>query len=263
MNNKAILVISFGTFYEETRKKTIEAIEEDLKQAFPKRAFYRAWTSRMLIARMKNECGIQIDTPAEAMARMAADGITDVLVQPTLLLEGQEYDKKILAELDTFRASFGSVKLGRPLLSTVADRHRTADVLGEIFAPCEEDSMLIFMGHGSPGDERHPINICYDDLNSFMIENGRSDMSIGLVEASPTIEDIRNLLKRRKIKKVTLTPLMIVAGDHALNDMSGDEDDSWKTLIESDGIKVDCILKGIGEYPAIRNLFVSHAKDAE
>ncbi|MCQ2451572.1 MAG: sirohydrochlorin cobaltochelatase [Oscillospiraceae bacterium] len=263
MSKKALLVISFGTFFEGSRKKTIEAIEEDLRSAFPDRSFYRAWTSRILISRMREECGISIDTVAEAMEHMSADGITDVLIQPTLLLEGLEYEKKILSSVKAAADKFESIRMGRSLLATEEDRRQVAALLPTLFPQLREGDALVFMGHGTPGEVRSSVNACYDDLNRFFVENGRDTITIGLVEADPGPEEICDMLKAKNPKEVYLSPLMIVAGDHANNDMAGDEEDSWRNIFQRKGFEVSCIMKGIGEYPAIRKVFVEHAEQAD
>ena len=251
---KAILVVSFGTSYTETRKKTIEAIENEIRTSFPDRRIYRAWTSKKIIQKLKNRDGLQIDTVAEALTRMHADGIKEVVIQPTHVMSGFENDA-MEADVEAQKAQFASLSYGAPLLSSREDLDAMADLLAEAFASLSETEALILMGHGT----EHQANTVYTDLNETLKGKGLNRFFVATVEAHPGMDEIRAFLKDLKPTRVVLTPFMIVAGDHANHDMAGADEDSWKSILEGDGYRVDCVLKGLGEYEAVRRRFALHA----
>ena len=255
--NKGLLVISFGTSFRDTCEKTIVAIEKDLRDAFPDRLFYRAWTSSIIRKKIKERDKLVILSPEEALEQMAEDGIKDVLIQPTHMLAGGEYDK-VVAALEPRMDAFEKVVIGNPLMENEEDIRVFAGKLSEIAGDLAADEMAVFMGHGSE-DVKLPV---YTLLNQFCAEAGRDNICIGTVEFEPGIEPVLEKVKEKKPAKVFLQPLLIVAGDHANNDMAGDEDDSWKNQIGALGPEVVCIVKGMGEFEAVRKLYVEHAKAA-
>ena len=256
--NKALLVVSFGTTYPETRERTIGAIEAALDLAFPDRASYRAWTSGFIRRKIRAAAGEVIDSVPEALERMSSDGITDVLVQPTHLLVGEEFDK-LRGELMNARALFSSVSVGRPLLAREADIYALAERLPALCPQVGAQDMAIWMGHGS-GSLRMPV---YEILNDRLRENGNDNHAVGTVEFSPGFDDALERVKQRCPRRAVLLPLMVVAGDHAVNDMAGDGPDSWKSRLISAGIGVECVFRGLGEYEAVRALYIDHAREAE
>ena len=256
--SKAILAVSFGTAYEETAKKTIEAIEKELAAAFPERKLYTAWTSGMILRKLKKLGKETRDTLEEALARMERDGVTDLLVQPTFLQAG--YEMRLAAEtLEKWKGRFGSLKLGAVLVENQADLDALARAMEAHFAAVGSDEALVLMGHGSEGADFYP----YGKLTEAFRRDGKENFTVGTVEFEPGIGPALELVRSRKPRKTYLAPLMIVAGDHAVNDMAGDEEDSWKSRLEALGTKTECILKGLGEYPEVRQLFVAHARKAE
>ncbi len=256
--SKAILAISFGTAYPETRKKTIEAIENALAAAFPERKLYTAWTSGMILRKLKKLGEETVDTLDEALARMEHDGVTDVLAQPTFLQTG--YEMRLVREtLTAWKDRFKRISLGKVLLAGEADLQVMAQTMKTNFAAIVEDEALVLMGHGSAEANFYP----YERLMEAFRRNGRENFCVGTVEFEPGIEPVLELIRTRNPRRTYLAPLMIVAGDHAINDMAGEEPDSWKNRIAALGTKTECILRGLGEYPEVRALFVSHARDAE
>lgn len=255
-SKKAILIVSFGTSYEDTRKITIEAIEHDIEQAYPEYPVYRAWTSKMIMAKLLKRDGIKILNVREAMEKMAADGITDVIVQPTHVLNGIEND---LMKEDAlhYSSSFRTITFGTPLLTTEEDSDAVINAVASEFSDLKDDEMLVLMGHGTT----HFSNSVYAGLNYKFQDYGHPNIFVGTVEAYPAIDSMLKTVKQYNPKKVILAPFMIVAGDHAKNDMASDEEDSWRTQFEAAGFSVDCVLKGLGEYDSIRNLFVNHVKE--
>lgn len=259
MNPKALLVVSFGTSFEETRRKTIDAIEADLAAAFPDRRLYRAWTSKMIIKKLKKRDGVAIDTVPEALARMAKDGVRDVLVQPTHVLDGLE-NQWMRNDLQAAAGDFDIIAVGAPLLVSTDDLKAVAAATVASLPPLEAGEALVLMGHGSS----HSANMTYPALAYVFRDLGYRNVFIGTVEGYPTLDNVlRDLaMVTPKVKKVVLAPFMVVAGDHARNDMAGEDGDSWKNRFQADGYATDCVLRGLGEFSPIRDLFVAHAKDA-
>lgn len=255
---KAILVVSFGTSHEDTRKLNIEKLENDLAAAFPDRALYNAFTSGMIRKKIREEQGIIYASVKEAISRMKADGIMDVLVQPTHFLEGEEY-ASVRDEMISAKEDFSTIKLGRPLLKTEDDIRKAVRTLEEIFDFVKRDEMMVFMGHGSAYISMNP----YVEIENQFKADGLDNFYVGTVEHDPGFSHIMEAAKRNKPERIYLSPLMLVAGDHAVNDMAGDEDDSWQTMLREEGFETESILRGLGEYEEIRNIFIEHAKEAE
>lgn len=255
---KAILVVSFGTSYNETRKATIGAVEEAITAAFPEYEVRRAFTSQMIIDKLKERDGEEIDNVEEALANLVAEGVGTLIIQPTHVMNGHEYDE--MRELAApYEKQFASVKYGKPLLQDEKDYEEMVGILTEETKAYQEtDTAVVFMGHGTD----HEANSTYEKLDGFFKDAGYDNYYVGTVEAAPSLEDVMAEVNQGSYEKVVLLPLMIVAGDHASNDMAGDEEGSWKTAFKSEGYEVECILKGMGEYPGVQEMFVAHAQDA-
>ena len=239
---KAILAVSFGTSHSDTRKVTIDAIEEDLKAAFEDYSLYRAWTSKMILARLEKR-----------------DGITDVLVQPTHVMNGVENDL-MKEDVLAYEGQFQSVSFGTPLLTTEEDNKLVVKAIAEAFPAIEDkETALVLMGHGT----EHYANAVYAALDYRFKDMGHENVIVGTVEGYPEISQVLKQLEKCGPKKVVIAPFMIVAGDHAKNDMAGDEPDSWKTIISKKGYEVETVLRGLGKYESIRHIFVEHAKAAK
>jgi len=263
-NNKGILIVSFGTLHQETCERTIDAIEEDLAKAFPERRAYSAWTSDFIIRKLREKHGIHRDSVAEALQRMKADDITDLLVQPTHLLDGFE-NQKLAKLLRESADQFETVHLGAPILDSETDIQQLAMMIaGDIYSTnCTDGkTALLLMGHGSANDEE--ANRVYGNLQEYLLEIGLPEIAIGTVEGSPSLDDAIEQIKRcGGITKVVITPLMIVAGNHAVKDMDGEQEDSWKNIIKSKGFEVTTLIKGLGEYWGVRNMLIAHAVSAK
>lgn len=255
---KALLVVSFGTSYEETRKRTIEAIEEDLRRTFPERKFYRAWTSERIRRKLRETQGLFYDNVREAMDRMLQNGITDVLIQPTHMMPGIEYEETRETIL-SYRSRFDKMRLGAPLLAEEKDLQVLAQVIEEIFQEIKASEMLALMGHGSP----HAMFPVYEGLEECFQKDGFGHFCVGTVEYEPGFGAVLQRVRERKPDKVYLTPLLVVAGDHALHDMAGEDSDSWKCQLENEGLETVCIVRGMGEYPSVRQIYVNHALEAK
>ena len=252
---KAILAVSFGTSHEDTRKVTIDAIEDSMRQAFPEYPVYRAWTSKMIIRKLKNRDNIIVPTVKEAMEQMAADGITDVLVQPTHVINGIENDR-MKEDALSFRDSFHSISFGDPLLTTEDDSHKVIAAIAREFSHITKDQALVFMGHGTT----HFANSIYAALDYTFKDKGYHNFFLGTVEAYPSMESLKKMVKAYRPKEVVLAPFMIVAGDHAKNEMAGDDPESWYSQFKDEGYEVKTVLKGLGEYEGIRSLFIDHIR---
>lgn len=252
---KAILAVSFGTSHNDTRKITIDAIEKDMQDAFPAYSLYRAWTSKMIIKKVNSRDGIHICTVKEAMEQMLQDGITDVLVQPTHVINGIENDL-MKEDALVFQEQFHSISFGDPLLTSEQDNLAVIDAITSEFKHLNKDEVLVLMGHGTT----HYANAIYAALDYTFKDKGYDNIFLGTVEAYPTMESLLKMVHAYQPKKVVLAPFMIVAGDHAKNDMASNEPDSWYSQFKAEGYDVEPVLKGLGEYPGIRKLFIEHLK---
>ena len=255
--NKAILVVSFGTSYEETRKVTIDAIEADIAQAFPDHKIYRAWTSKMILAKLAKRDNLIIPNVKEAMELMRKDGITDVIVQPTHVINGIENDL-MKEDALSYQEDFHTITFGTPLLTAEEDNLAVIQSIVDEFSALPEDEVLVLMGHGTT----HYSNAIYAALDYQFKDHGYKNFFLGTVEAYPSMESLLRMVKEYQPQKVVLAPFMIVAGDHARNDMASDDPESWRCQFEKAGFTVSSVLKGLGEYPGIRQLFIRHVKDA-
>ena len=255
-NRKAILVVSFGTSYEATRKVTIEAIEKDIANAYPDYKLYRAWTSKMILAKLKKRDNLHISNVKEAMEEMIADGITDVIIQPTHVINGIE-NELMKEDALSYRESFHSIRFGTPLLTSEEDNQTVINAIAEEFSYLSEEEVLVLMGHGTT----HYSNAIYAALDYAFKDKGHPNIFLGTVEAYPSMQSLMKMIKAYAPKKVVLAPFMIVAGDHAKNDMAGDNPESWYSQFVQEGFQVETVLKGLGEYKGIRELFVKHVAD--
>ncbi|RGB69638.1 sirohydrochlorin cobaltochelatase [Provencibacterium massiliense] len=254
--DKALLVVSFGTSYNDNRDLTIGGVENALQQAFPEYEVRRAFTSQIIIDKLKERDGLSIDNVTEAMDRLVADGVREVVVQPTHVMSGYEYDD-VVAEVTPYQDKFDSLKVGRPLLDADADYDELAAAITAATKEYDaEGTAIVFMGHGT----EHEANAAYAKLQEHISAAGHGNYFIGTVEATPSLDDVLALVKDSGAGKIVLLPLMIVAGDHANNDMAGDEEGSWKNVFEQEGFEVECVLKGLGQYESVQKMFVTHAK---
>lgn len=255
-----ILVVSFGTSYNDSRDITIGAIEEEIAKAYPDYEVRRAFTSQIIIDKLKERDGLVIDNVEEALDRVVADGVKELIVQPTHVMSGYEYDD-LFNEVSVYagKYDFDRVVIGAPLLTSDEDYNKVAEALvKETKDYAAEDTAIVFMGHGT----EHEANGTYAKLQETFKSKGYDDYYIGTVEAEPSLEDIVEMLKAGGYKKVVLEPLMVVAGDHANNDMAGDEEDSWKSVLTKEGFDVDCVLRGLGESDSIRAVYAAHVQTA-
>ncbi len=255
-DKKAILVVSFGTSYNETRERTIGAIEKKLAGSFLDFDIKRAFTSKMVIEKLAKRDGERVYTVAEAMENLLAEGYCSVIVQPTHIMNGEEYDK-MKCLIKPYEKSFTSIKYGAPLLTSDDDYVKSINAVACETPKLDDKSCaVVFMGHGT----EHFANAAYAALDYRFKAMGYNNAFVGTVEGYPDFDRIVQQLNEFKPESVYLVPFMIVAGDHAANDMAGDNECSWKCRLEAMGYKVEYILKGLGEYSGIRDMFVEHCK---
>lgn len=260
IENAAILVVSFGTSYNDSRDITIGAVEEAIAKAFPEYEVRRAFTAQIIIDKLADRDNLEIDNVTKALDRAVADGIKTLIVQPTHLMDGLEYGD-LVKELEDYESDFDRIVLGDPLLTSDADYEAVISAITNATKEYaqNEETAIIFMGHGTEAQS----NQIYSTMQEKLTEAGFGNYYIGTVEAAPTLEDVMAILKEKgTYKKVVLEPLMVVCGDHANNDMAGDEEDSWKTILTEAGYEVECVLKGLGELPEIQQVYVNHTQAA-
>lgn len=253
-----LLVVSFGTSFNDSRRLTIGAIENKMIEAFPDWDVRRAFTSQIIIDHVKKRDNVTIDNLKEALDRAADNGVKKLVVQPTHLMSGFEYTD-VKNEVAEYADSFEKLAVGEPLLTSEEDFKEVISIITEATKEYDDgETAIIFMGHGTEADS----NEVYTKLQTMIADAGYANYYIGTVEAEPGLEDVVEAAKDGGYKRVVLEPLMIVCGDHANNDMAGDEEDSWKSVFEKEGFEVECVMRGLGELPEIQDLLAEHAKKA-
>ncbi|QSX08825.1 sirohydrochlorin cobaltochelatase [Alkalibacter rhizosphaerae] len=256
MTKKAMLVVSFGTSYHETRKKNIDAIESEMKNRFPDYRHHRAFTSGMIMKKLKNRDELHIHNVREALEFLKEEGVEEVVVVPTHIINGYEFEKVIWACQENSR-SFHKLTISRPLLSTTDDFREVVEILDEVY-DFHDGKAVIFMGHGS----EHHANTAYPAMNFMLQDTGRGNAYIATVEGYPSFDMAVNFLEKKALEEVKLVPLMLVAGDHIEEDMLGDDEKSWKSILLNKGYHVEGILAGLGELPKIRQIYCRHVEEA-
>ena len=258
IGEKELLVVSFGTSYNDSRRMTVGGIERALQHAFPDWSVRRAFTSQIIIDHVKSRDGEVIDNVSEALDRAVENGVKTLLVQPTHLMHGFEYTD-LVNTLAEYADAFESIAVGEPLVNTDADFAMTAAVLADFAAAYNDGrTAIVFMGHGTEAAS----NEIYARMQQVMTAAGYENCYIGTVEAEPSLDDVLAMVQAGDYDRVVLRPMMIVAGDHANNDMGGDDEDSWKSVFESAGYEVECVLEGLGQVNVIQQMFVQHAAEA-
>ena len=280
IGDNEILVVSFGTSFNDSRAADIKGIEDAIQAAYPDWSVRRAFTAQIIINHVQARDGEKIDNMEQAMERAVANGVKNLVVQPTHLMHGAEYDE-MMEMVDSYRDKFESVAIAEPLLGEVgsdatvinADKEAVAKAItaeavktagfDSLDAAAEDGTAFVFMGHGTS----HTAKVSYTQMQSQMEALGYKNVFIGTVEGEPeetACENVIEAVKAAGYTKVVLRPLMVVAGDHANNDMAGDDEDSWKSQFEASGEfdSVDCQIAGLGEVADIQQLYVAHTKAA-
>ncbi len=262
-NKDAILVMAFGTTFTDARAKNIDAVEAAIQQAHPNIPVFEAYTSHIIIERVEAAEGIHKPTPEEAFAQLKADGYTRVAVVSLNVVPGIEYEYNRLVTKQ-FANDFKSVSFATPLMyyqGTEGEPDQVVDfvkALSSQFPALSEDEGILLLAHGT----HHPANAYYSVIQDRIGEVGLNNIFVYSVEGRPNLEDVIPKLKEKGIAHVTLMPIMLVAGDHAHNDMAGDEEDSHKVILEGEGFTVDTYIHGLGENPNVRALYVERADEA-
>ena len=256
---KAILVVSFGTSHLDTLRVTIEKAENQIRDHFNDYDIYRAFTSHKIIRKLREKYEMFIDTPEEVMAKLYEDDYEDVIIQPLHIIPGEEYIY-INKIGEAYKDKFRFVKMGRPIFYYQGIENLPQDYSLFIEATkklYEENNAVVYVGHGTA----HSANAVYGCLQTVFEDEGYENVFVGTVEGYPNFEAVLKRLKRKNIDEVTLAPLMVVAGDHAKNDMASDEEGSWKSMLEKEGIKVNIYLKGLGENERFNQLYINRIED--
>lgn len=255
---KAILVVSFGTSYNDTRALTIDAIEKAIADEYTDYDVRRAFTSQIIINKLKERDGLHIKNVDEAMQQLVADKVGTLVVQPTHIMNGYEFDE-MKASIEPYEKNFDSIVYSAPLLTSVEDYMALIEAFeNEIAVDVPEDTALVLMGHGT----EHFANATYAALDYTLKDKGKNNIFVGTVESYPDLDTVIKHVKDAGFTKVILEPLMVVAGDHANNDMAGDEEGSWKTTFKAEGFEVECVLRGLGEFSSIHDMYVQHISNA-
>ena len=280
IGEKELLVVSFGTSYNDSRRLTIGAIETALAEAFPDWSVRRAFTSQIIIDRVRERDGVEIDNVKAALDRAVDNGVKTLVVQPTHLMHGAEYDEMVEA-IEKYQDKFEQVAVAEPLLGEVGDDATVINADKEAVAKAvvaeeaseagfkdaadaaDQGTAFVLMGHGTA----HVAKVTYSQMQTQMQNLGYSNVFIGTVEGEPeetSCESVIEAVKAAGYKNVVLRPLMVVAGDHANNDMAGDDDDSWKSQFEASGAfdKVDTQISGLGRIKAVESFYVAHTRTA-
>ena len=273
-----LLVVSFGTSYNDSRVNDIKSIEDALQEAYPDWSVRRAFTAQIIINHIQARDGEKIDNMTQALERAVANGVKNLVVQPTHLMHGAEYDE-MCATIDEYRDQFESVSIAEPLLGEVgsdasvinADKEAVAKAVtaaaGEasgfdsLEAAKEAGAAFVFLGHGTA----HVAKVSYSQMSTQMQQLGYENVFIGTVEGEPeetACESVIEEVRAAGYTTIILRPLMVVAGDHANNDMAGSDDDSWKPMFEDAGFTVDCQIAGLGGIADIQALYIAHTQAA-
>ena len=273
-----LLVVSFGTSFNDSRVADIKGIEDALQAAYPDWSVRRAFTAQIIINHIQARDGEKIDNMTQALDRAVANGVKNLVVQPTHLMHGAEYDEMCEA-IEAYKDQFESVSIAEPLLGEVgsdatvinADKEAVAKAITaaavkdagfeSLDAAKDAGTAFVFMGHGTA----HVAKVTYSQMQTQMQNLGYENVFIGTVEGEPeetSAEAVIEAVKAAGYTNVVLRPLMVVAGDHANNDMAGSDDDSWKTVFEAAGFTVDCQIHGLGEIADVQALYVAHTKAA-
>ena len=262
-NKDAMVVMSFGTTYKDTRVKTIDATVDAIKAAHPNTKVITAFTSHIIRDRIQQKEGITYPTPEEALAELKKDGYTRVALASLDVIPGMEYNYDA-AVYNLYKNDFKKMTLGTSLMYWMGQENQTDQVIETLkavqsqFPKLGKEDALLIMAHGTPD----PSNAYYSVIQDRIHTLGMKNVFVYTVEGTPNLEQVIPQLKLHGIKHVTLMPFMMVAGDHANNDMAGNEPDSHKSVLEKEGFKVDTYIHGLGENQNIRNLFVERANEA-
>ncbi|SCI83892.1 Sirohydrochlorin cobaltochelatase [uncultured Clostridium sp.] len=256
---KAILVISFGTSYIESLERSIFKVEDNIRREYREFDVFRAFTSHFIIKKLKEKHSLDIWTPEEALKILKEAKYEEVIVQPLHLIAGEEFTY-IKTVIEGYKDKFNSIKLGRPIFYYQGIEELPQDYsefIKSINDILDKNKLTVMVGHGTA----HPAGASYGCLQTVLKEEGYDNVFVGTIEGYPSFNSVLKLVKEKKVNELTLMPLLLVAGDHAQNDIGSDEEDSWKSMFEKEGIKTKVIMKGLGEYPKFNQLYINRIDD--
>ena len=256
---KAILVISFGTSYLDALTNSIERIENRIQDEFREYKIERAFTSHKVIKKLQEKHNIYVDTPAESLDKLIELGIKDVIVQPLHMIAGEEFTY-IKNVVNKYGDKFNSIDMGRPIFYYQGIEELPQDYslfIESIKELLDKTENVVLFGHGTA----NPSNAAYGCLQSVLEDEGYNNVFVGTVEGYPNFNTVLKRLKKNNIKEIKLVPLMVVAGDHAKNDMASENEDSWNSMLKANGINVKLHLKGLGEIESFNELYIQRIKD--
>ena len=256
---KAILVVSFGTSYLEPLKNSIENVENKIRNQFKDYDVHRAFTSHMIIKKLEIVHGLIVEKPEELLEKLYIEGYEEVIIQPLHIIPGEEFSYIKNIEV-YFKDKFKSIKVGRPIFYYQGIEGLPEDYslfIKSIKGIIEGEEAVVMMGHGTV----HPSNAVYGALQSVLNDEGYKNVFVGTIKGYPNFTSVLNKIKKRGIKKVLLMPLMLVAGNHAINDMTSEKDNSWKSMLEAEGIEVKLWTKGLGEIDEFAQLYIDRVDD--
>ncbi|MCE5284649.1 MAG: sirohydrochlorin cobaltochelatase [Pelosinus sp.] len=264
-DKKAILVVSFGTTFADTRAVTTDAVADKIKEVFPEYEVRQAFTSRIIIKKLMERDGLNFDTEKQALEKLKDEGYSEVVVQPLHIEAGDEYEK-VSKVVEEYKESgvFDKIVLGRPILYFMGQEARPDDYAAAIDAlksqlpSINKDQAIAIMGHGGA----HPSNAAYGTLQLKLQDAKMDNVFVFTVEGYPSFEQLVEKLKANSIKKVYMLPFLLVAGSHANNDMAGADKESFKSRLEAAGFQVEAYMHGLGENAGIQNIYVQHVRDA-
>ena len=252
-------MVSFGTSYLEPLKNSIENVENKIRNQFKDYDVYRAFTSHMIIKKLEIVHGLIVEKPEELLERLYIEGYEEVIIQPLHIIPGEEFSYIKNIEV-YFKDKFKSIKVGRPIFYYQGIEGLPEDYslfIKSIKGIIEGEEAVVMMGHGTV----HPSNAVYGALQSVLNDEGYKNVFVGTVKGYPNFTSVLNKIKKRGIKKVLLMPLMLVAGNHAINDMTSEKDNSWKSMLEAERIEVKLWSKGLGEVDEFAQLYIDRVDD--
>ena len=270
---RLLLAVSFGTSFADTCEKTIGAIERRIAERFPDCTVRRCFTSRMIRKKLLERDGLKIDSPEEAMQQARQKGIRELIIQPLYLMHGFEH-RRLMDSIREAEPFFDRIAVGKPLLSDDTDLCAMAAAIRRNLPAADPGTAVVLMGHGNekkkktaaadPAAVRTPgpdfeDNAVFSALQQTLLDSGADNYFIATVEGQPEIGETLPVIKERGFRKVILAPFMVVAGDHARNDLAGEDEDSWKNVFTRSGFEVETVLRGIGEWQEVQDLFAAHA----
>ena len=250
----ALLMVHFGTTYDDTRALTIDAINSKAQAAFPELRFQEAYTSRIIIRRLKQR-SIEKLTPLDALLKLRSEGYTHIIVQSTNIIDGVEMES-LRRDVESVQPFFKEIRVGTPLLYSVEDAEKVVDILGRHYTPAQGKKTVkenfVLVGHGT----YTPSTAIYSQMDYMLKASGMTNFHVGTIEGYPTFDTMLAQLKAGKARQVTLIPFMFVAGDHARNDIAGE----WKEMLEKEDFTVNARLEGLGQVPEIQEIFIDHIR---